>query len=60
MSMTREEAVNVIYTLINSGVLDSELEESLGEIAEHICDNDFEKCEGSPYCEDCVFKTNKD
>jgi hypothetical protein len=56
--MTREEAVNVLYTLINSGVLDEELEESLGEIATHICNNDFEKCKGNPYCEGCVFKNN--
>ena len=56
MSMTREEAVNVLYTLINSGVLDEELEESLGEIAENICDNSFEACDGTPYCEDCIFK----
>ena len=54
--MTREEAVHLLYTLINSGVLDPELEEGLNEIASHICYNDFEKCEGNPYCEGCVFK----
>ena len=56
MSMTREDAVHVLYTLINSGVLDTELEESLNEIATHICNNDFENCKGNPYCENCIFK----
>ena len=56
MSMTREEAVNVLYTLVNSGVLDSELEESLTDIATHICNDDFEECKGNPYCEGCIFK----
>lgn len=56
MSMTREEAVNVLYTLVNSGVLDEEIEESLGDIANHICNNDFEECKGNPYCEGCIFK----
>ena len=56
MSMTREEAVTVLYTLVNSGILDSELEESLNDIATHICNDDFEECKGNPYCEGCVFK----
>ena len=56
MSMTREEAVNVLYSLINSGVLDEEIEESLGDIANHICNNDFEECKGNPYCQGCIFK----
>ena len=57
--MTREEAVHLLYTLINSGVLDPELEDSLNEIANHICHNDFEACGGNPYCEGCVFKVDK-
>lgn len=56
MSMTREEAVNVLATLVNSGVLDPELEESLNEIAQNICNDSFVSCEGTPYCEDCIFK----
>lgn len=54
--MTREEAVNVLQTLVNSGVIDPELEESLNEISNHICNDDFEDCKGSPYCEGCIFK----
>lgn len=53
--MTREEAKHVLYQLINSGILDSELEEKLTEVAEHICANDFEGCTGTEYCLECQF-----
>ena len=55
--MTRQEAKEVIYKVINSGIIDMELEEELTEVANHICDGNFEKCNGdefdSCYCEGC-------
>lgn len=51
--MTREEAKKIIYTVINSGVLDMELEKDLVEVANTICEDSFDKCEGSEYCEGC-------
>jgi len=51
--MTREEAKAIIYTVINSGIIDTELEESLEEVANTICDDSFAKCKGSEYCEGC-------
>lgn len=57
--MTRREAKETIYKVINSGILSDELEQELTEVANHICDNEFEKCNGndfdSCYCEDCKF-----
>lgn len=46
--MTRYEAKNVIYTVINSGILDFELESDLTEVANCICDDSFEEC--PKYC----------
>ena len=54
--MSREEAKLLVYQLINSGILDSELESKLTELAEHICKNDFDKCTGTEYCENCQFR----
>ena len=55
--MTRQEAKETIYKVINSGIISEELEMELTEVANHICDNDFEKCNGndfnSCYCEGC-------
>lgn len=58
MAMTREDAKNTIYQLINSGILDSELEERLTKIANHICEDNFEDCIGTEYCkaEACPFQ----
>lgn len=42
--MTRQEAMEAIYEVINSGILYEELEDKLTEVVEHICDNDFEIC----------------
>lgn len=42
--MTRYEAMSVIYEVINSGIIDSELEEELTEVVNHICDDDFDVC----------------
>lgn len=53
--MTREEAKQVIYQLINSGILSEELESKLDEVVEHICADKFEKCDGTPYCGECRF-----
>jgi len=54
--MTREEAKNIIYTIINSGIIDTELEEALEDVANTICDDSFEKCEGTEYCEGCPHR----
>ena len=57
--MKRHEAKEAIYKVINSGIISDELEEELTEVANHICDNDFEECDGddfdSCYCEGCKF-----
>lgn len=51
--MTREDARKVLYELINSGILDSSIEEKLTDIAECICNDKFEPCIGTEYCENC-------
>ena len=54
--MTRRRASEVLYTLINSGILSDDMTEDLEEIVQHICYDNFEKCEnGSVYCENCKF-----
>lgn len=53
--MTRYEAREAIYEVINSGILNEELEERLTEVAECICDNDFETCP-----QDCLRYCKKD
>lgn len=42
--MTRFEAMNAIYSVINSGILDEELKDTLVEVVNCICGDDFEKC----------------
>lgn len=62
--MTRNEAVQAIYEVINSGIIDAELEETLTEVCSRICEDDWEKCEvdercanGLPnYCEGCPYQ----
>ena len=44
MTMTRREAVETLYQIINSGIIDYELEEQLVEVANCIEDDSFE-CE---------------
>lgn len=52
--MTREKAQNIIYKIINSGIVSEEIEEELNELANTICYGEFEKCESiSPYCTEC-------
>lgn len=53
--MTREDAKQIIYQLINSGILSEELEDKLDKIVEHLCADNFEKCAGNPYCGECRF-----
>lgn len=59
--MTRPEAVNTIYEIINSGILDMDLEERLTTVAEKICTEDWEECTelcteyGVP-CKGCPFE----
>ena len=43
--MTRAEAIYTIYELINSHILDEELEEELIEICNCIEENNFEEAE---------------
>ena len=61
--MTRKEATEVIYKIINSGIIDGDLEDKLTEVCNCICDNEWEKCKIDPrcesgypnYCENCEF-----
>ena len=57
--MTRYEAKETIYKVINSGILSDELEAELTEVANGICNNSFENCNGKDfdchYCEGCEF-----
>lgn len=55
--MTRNEAVKIIYEVINSGIISEELEQELTDVAHSICSDSFENCtHNSPYCEDCEYK----
>lgn len=55
--MTRNEAVNAIYEVINSGIIDMELEERLTRACTCICEDDWEDCkECSEHCDGCDFK----
>lgn len=49
--MTRKEAQETIYRVVNSGILDLDLESDLKEIASAICYNNFESCENENCCE---------
>lgn len=60
--MTRQEAIQAIYKVINSGILDLELEEELTEVCNHICANSFEPCESEEcdcHCYGCRFNSTK-
>lgn len=41
--MTRREAMDIIYQVINSGIIDSELEEGLTQVCNCIESDDFEE-----------------
>ena len=61
--MSRKEATEILYMLINSTVLSDVINDRLSELANVICENSFTACEedvdcsyGAPnYCEDCEF-----
>lgn len=53
--MTREDAINTIYLVINSGIIEEELEKRLSEVAECICHDNFTPCVGTEYCSECNF-----
>lgn len=56
--MTRKEAVEAIYKVINSGILDLELENKLVEACNNICSDEWEECkseECSEHCEGCEW-----
>lgn len=60
--MTRKEAVEAIYKVINSGIIDIELEEELTDVCEHICSGEYEQCDSEEcdcYCEGCRFNGEK-
>ena len=40
--MTKQEAIEALYWVINSGIIDTELEEQLTEVANCIEDDSFE------------------
>lgn len=61
--MTRKEARNIIYEVINSGIISEELEQDLQEICTCICDDDFDNCKAdcdAAYCEGCPYLENYD
>lgn len=43
--MTRLEAINAIMQIVNSGIIDNELKETLTEVCNHLRHNDFELSE---------------
>lgn len=61
--VSRKEAKELLYKLINSGVLSEDIEEALTELANAICENSLANCTadiecsyGAPnYCDDCEF-----
>ena len=56
--MTRAEASEIIYKIINSGIVSDEIEEELTELANTLCYGEFEECsETSPYCEGCIHQS---
>lgn len=61
--MTRYEAEHAIYNVISSAILNAELEDTLVEVANCICENDFAPCpvECLKYCkmDECPH-TNKE
>lgn len=59
--MTRDDAIHIIYEIINSGIITEELSDDLTKVCNHICNDDFEMCEYPPeghtnYCEGCKFQ----
>ena len=61
--MTRKEAINVIYEVINSGIISEEIEDNLQKIINCICEDDFDDCEAdcdTVYCEGCPFLKNNE
>ena len=61
--MSRKEAKELLYKLINSGVFSEDIEEALTELANAICENSLANCAadmecsyGAPnYCDDYEF-----
>lgn len=62
--MTRKEATEAIYTIINSQCIDRDLADTLTEVCNCICDDSWDKCQiderckqGYPnYCEGCGYQ----
>ena len=61
--VSRKEAKELLYKLINSRVFSEDIEEALTELANAICENNLANCTadiecsyGAPnYCDDCGF-----
>lgn len=59
--MTRKQAVEILFRLINSNILNDEVTNELQTLANIICQGEFEKCDIDPrckhgypnYCEGC-------
>ena len=52
--MTRLEAKTTLLEIINSGIINEELEERLNEIVNSLCADDYEPCyDRTIYCEGC-------
>jgi len=59
--ITRQEAINVLYQIMNSGIIDEELEDALQEIANCIEDENYLKIHswGMPCNEYIKLHTSK-
>ena len=62
--MTRREAYETLYEIINSGILDLNIESKLTTICNSICNDDWEdcNCDDVPmyYCHGCDFLNEPD
>ncbi len=48
--VSRKEAKELLYKLINSGVLSEDIEEALTELANAICENSLANCTADIEC----------
>lgn len=48
--MTRKQATEILFRLINSGILSEDVENELQTLANVICQGEFDKCEVDPRC----------
>lgn len=48
--MTRKQATEILFRLINSGILSEDVENELQTLANVICQGEFDQCEVDPRC----------